>query len=119
MENGSELPDRWLNEKEAAKMLGTTAGNLRRARCDGWLYKDVEGPPFIKPSERKVVYSENDLIEYMKRVPRFRSNADYHASTRTQLSEMSGTPLSEVSRTPFNWDRKRRSDTERGRANGG
>ena len=93
MKNSCQLKDRWLDEKEAAKMLGTTPGNLRRSRCDGWLYKGVETPPFIKTGVRKVVYSENDLNEYMKRVPRFRSNADYYSSTRTPLSDISRTPI--------------------------
>lgn len=73
--------DVWLCETEAAKILGTTPGNLRLSRCTGELFKGVQAPPYIKLGGA-TRYSLNDLNEYMSKKTRYSSTADYKATNR-------------------------------------
>ena len=49
-----------LTPKEAAKLLKVSLSWLAKARMRG------DGPPYIKPGERVIRYTETALIQWMK-----------------------------------------------------
>lgn len=53
--------ERYLSPKEAAALIpGMTVALLGQLRFQG------KGPKFLKPTPRKVVYRERDLLEWLE-----------------------------------------------------
>ena len=52
--------DHWLNEKDAANVLGFSVYWMQQKRCTGG------GPPFVKVNGFAIRYRESDIQEWMK-----------------------------------------------------
>jgi len=70
----SNLPDRLLSEKQAARYLGFTPRALQNWRLRGG------GPAFVKVSARAVRYRLSDLADWVNR--RIRLNTSQSAASR-------------------------------------
>lgn len=55
------VPDRLVDEREAARLLGLSVRSLQ-----GWRVKRSDGPPFVKCG-RAVRYRWRDLVDWMDR----------------------------------------------------
>lgn len=71
----------WLlglsNNAQAAEFLGISPETLKQSRWTGLLF-GVPAPHFIK-SRRKVQYQNADLVAWVQRLPKYRSNAEADA----------------------------------------
>jgi hypothetical protein len=63
----------YLKTEEAAGRIGLAAGTLEKMRCRG------DGPPFLRLSPRRVVYSVDSLDKWA-RDREFQSTSEYPAS---------------------------------------
>lgn len=58
---GAGYVEKYLSPAEAAEIVpGMTTANLAQLRFTG------KGPRFLKPTPRKVVYRERDVIEWLE-----------------------------------------------------
>ena len=69
---------RFLTTKEAAIILGVSPGQLKLSRVNGYLFKGVPAPPFIKMS-RAVRYQYIDLMSWGAKQEKFKTTSDYPA----------------------------------------
>ena len=56
----------WLTTEELAKLLKVDPSTVRRWRTA----KPQQGPPFVRLSERAVIYSSTDVEAWLRRIRR-------------------------------------------------
>lgn len=56
------LTGRWYNTDELAQVLGVDASTVRRWRTA----RPPQGPPFVRLSDRVVMYSANDVEAWLR-----------------------------------------------------
>ncbi|MCT4654302.1 MAG: helix-turn-helix domain-containing protein [Cohaesibacter sp.] len=59
-----------LTVDQTAEYMGVNKKTLQRMRCDG------TGPAFIKASERRILYSEEAIYEYLEKNT-YRGTSEY------------------------------------------